>query len=628
MRPCQGPSHDNPSQIRGEFMRAVRILAQRPDRAVVALSELCEERKGEELMSAPSYSKPPTLPPQTPYTVGNQPLRPKLEERFSPPAQFFEPGQHSKILQPVATRSPPEHMAPKRGKWTSPPPPEAPPADHKLFENQLGMGLQLATSSTEAREKDSASETSSEVFTDEGSDVPDDDIHSVKSYTEGSSPIHTGPLRRPSWHTPHETIRVPNHSVLANSASPSSSSSARRFARTPDKVEHIPPASQADEHARRASSSCLPPHPTKHHSHSLPPNSPKHANPSPSPTLSLNTRFPFPAIDPANVYYQATPLATALRAVRHVQPSSLAYSRQLSSAPGCSSDSGSHSPVSVAGHFRQTQDRTFERNHSDMGNIKAPVPRDIFPVNLPPSLSGLNFRSGGEPRTFSFGSSDTPTPATFHKDQQRRHPHGGSSGSSHSRSNSIKGTTRVSSRGGSPQLSISIENASHQKRGNSVSPQKHTSNHSYRESADVHNPSTASIPLESGQLDANHVAREIEPSQSPHVAALADPSLAPLAASRAAASSGSSPARSPTGRQSTGVSRSRSPSPSSASPPLTAMAQTFRIEGEKRTMDMGSGEDEVGDEEYGPIRLKASDSVSTIKAERRVSSQSRNSNQR
>jgi hypothetical protein len=58
------------------------------------------------------------------------------------------------------------------------------------------------------------------------------------------------------------------------------------------------------------------------------------------------------------------------------------------------------------------------------------------------------------------------------------------------------------------------------------------------------------------------------------------------------------------------------------------MAQTFRIEGEKRTKDMGSGEDEVGDEEYGPIRLKASDSVSTIKAERRVSSQSRNSNQR
>ena len=35
-------------QIRGELMRASRILASRPDRAIVALSQLCEERKDEE----------------------------------------------------------------------------------------------------------------------------------------------------------------------------------------------------------------------------------------------------------------------------------------------------------------------------------------------------------------------------------------------------------------------------------------------------------------------------------------------------------------------------------------------------------------------------------------------------
>ncbi|KAF8172796.1 hypothetical protein K438DRAFT_174493 [Mycena galopus ATCC 62051] len=58
--------------IRGEFMRASRILANRPERAVVALAELCAERPDEDLVSPPSSSfnvlRPP---PQTPYSVGS-----------------------------------------------------------------------------------------------------------------------------------------------------------------------------------------------------------------------------------------------------------------------------------------------------------------------------------------------------------------------------------------------------------------------------------------------------------------------------------------------------------------------------------------------------------------------------
>ena len=82
-------------------------------------------------------------------------------------------------------------------KWTSPPPPEAPSADHTLFESQLGIGLQLATLSTEAREKEASynsSESNSEIFTDEGSDEPEDDIKSVRFYTEGLQEI---PQRTP-----------------------------------------------------------------------------------------------------------------------------------------------------------------------------------------------------------------------------------------------------------------------------------------------------------------------------------------------------------------------------------------------------------------------------------------------
>ncbi|PBK71849.1 PAP/OAS1 substrate-binding domain-containing protein [Armillaria solidipes] len=165
--------------IRGEFMRASRVLAARPERAILALAELCEERKDEDLVSAPA-PRLSNLPPQTPYSVGSQSMRPKGgSDRFSPPTQFSEPSGRS---PPVVIRSPPEHMAPKRGKWTSPPPPEAPSADHTLFENQLENGLSLATASTEAREREEAhNDSSSEVLTDEDrSDATEsDDVRSA-----------------------------------------------------------------------------------------------------------------------------------------------------------------------------------------------------------------------------------------------------------------------------------------------------------------------------------------------------------------------------------------------------------------------------------------------------------------
>ena len=622
-------------------MRAFRILAQRPERAVVALAELCEERRGEELVSAPSYhSKPPTLPPQTPYTVGNQTLRPKMEERFSPPTQFLEPGKPSVVLQPVAIRSLPEHMAPKRGKWTSPPPPEAPPADHKLFENQLGMVLQLATSSTEAREKDATSETNSEVFTDEGSDVPDDDIKSVQSYTEGSPPTHSGPVRRPSWHTLHEGVRPPitfNNTLLSHPSSPSTSTSRGRFSRPLDRVEPTPPVSahQTDEHVRRSSSGPLP-RQMKHQS--LPPNpsgsplvTPLPPSPvSTTPSPIINARFPFPSIDPANVYYQASPLTTALRAVRHVQASSLAYPRQPSSSPGCPSDSGSqhsHSSSPLTGHIHhspQTQAHAVlpvqmqspsscERNdnQTDTITIKAPVPRDIFPSGLPPPMGGLmNFRSGGgEPRMFSFGSPDTPTPATIHKNQQHQYHHKqqGFLSSSHSRSDSIKGCFQ---KRGSPLLATSTDTLSRLGRGNSISPQQEPVQPLEQQTfyQGINNSSTAAA-----SPPASSSSPKIESSQSYHTLKPAPiSSQAPVLSqsSRESASSGSSPTQSSTGGYSSGV--SRSPSPPSPSPPPTAMPQTF----EKQARNKAGGG--IGrKEECGPIGLRTSDSVSTIKAEER-----------
>ncbi|KAF9074645.1 hypothetical protein BDP27DRAFT_1416053 [Rhodocollybia butyracea] len=203
--------------IRGEFMRASRVLATRPERAILALADLCDERKEEDLVTAPPYVPVrQQFPPQTPYTVGSRPMRSKGTPAIpSPIIKLHEPGP-----QQVPIRPPPEHMAPKRSQWTSPPPPEAPSSDHTLFESQLGIGLELATAATEAREKQEASYISSssssssnnseilDEYDEARSDAAEsDDVTSIRSFTEGTGTTvahfgqaSAGPsFRRPSW---------------------------------------------------------------------------------------------------------------------------------------------------------------------------------------------------------------------------------------------------------------------------------------------------------------------------------------------------------------------------------------------------------------------------------------------
>lgn len=394
--------------IRGEFMRASRVLAARPERAIIALAELCEERKDEDLVSAPSYSSsrpPPNLPPQTPYTVGNQ-SRPKgatVAERFSPPAQFFQPGPRLAVQQ-VSQRPPPEHMAPKRGKWTSPPPPAAPSVDHTLFESQLGKGLEIATSSTEAREKRenaaayNSSESNSEVFTDEDrSDAAEsDDITSVRSYTEGFAG-NAAPMRRPSWYT-HDTMRPQgNGENLPVGSSSRSLVSNRPRPRSTDKAQASPPAplfrgpqdfipsSSHSEYARRSISG-LPrtlrnPNWTVHTPLAA-------ATPlPPSPESPMESHFN----DPSNVYYQTATTRSPRPTVLYPSP-------------------GSHS--SFLSHYQ-----------SHHPHRTGQVPHDIFPSNLPPALSSTNPRvsvgltSAGQSST----GPGTPTPTSCSPSHSHSH---------------------------------------------------------------------------------------------------------------------------------------------------------------------------------------------------------------
>lgn len=371
-------------------MRAARILQTRPERAIVALAELCEERKEEDLVVAPLY-RAPTLPPQTPYTVGSQTLRPKISERFSPPANFLEPGPtHASV--PVTLRPPPEHMAPKRSKWTSPPPPEASSADHTLFESELGKGLQIATSSTDAREKETMSNSSdnnSEIFTDEGSDPAEDDLKSVKSYTETTSSPNSL-VRRPSWHS-QESSRHTSGTTPEMSSKGSPLASRGRFSRSTDKAgspgltpsppvafrhppEFVPSAPRLDT-SRRSSSG------PSSRSLRAPPfssNTPIAAAIPlpPSPDVSFDPRFS----ESSTVFYQTANARSP---------------RPIALYPN-------HGPSSLMSHYQTISSYSGQQS-----------PPDIFPPNLPPSLSSLNPRATAAGLSHP-GGPETPTPTTYH----------------------------------------------------------------------------------------------------------------------------------------------------------------------------------------------------------------------
>lgn len=179
-------------QIRGEFMRASRILAMRP-RAILALSQLCEEKAGGASPAPPpppSLFVPPrlSLPPQGSFSAGASPMQSRggSSERHSPKPELFHPGRGA-----TAEHRMPEHMAPKRSQWTSPPPPEASPEHHAMFQDQLDQGIALATASTFAREcaASTASGDSLEILNDEESRseaAGSDDLQSTRSFNEGS----------------------------------------------------------------------------------------------------------------------------------------------------------------------------------------------------------------------------------------------------------------------------------------------------------------------------------------------------------------------------------------------------------------------------------------------------------
>ncbi|KAJ7631884.1 hypothetical protein DFH06DRAFT_1223154 [Mycena polygramma] len=453
--------------IRGEFMRASRILANRPERAVVALAELCAERPDEDLVSAPvsSYNVP-RPPPQTPYSVGSGSGRskaPSAPTLSAPSPITITPSPANMTLPAPPTTA---HMAPRRSKWTSPPPPGAPEDARALFESNLGHGLELATSSTDAREREqcaresegqseSASEGTSEVFTDTDASVSDagSDVVSVRSFTEGVAvreAEHTlgngSGWRRPSWHA-HNTIRAPtqHHQHLAvdaayygasgrlgagargrnqrdrertaAAASPptswtneSSASSSRRSSSGPPRVSWAPGITTT---LTAAALSPLPPSPESPHSHSSPGHHFSHFD---SPHTVFYQTSPSPRPSP-----HSSPRPNVYPASGS-SPSSYPVGASTSYSPGGSSPS------------RVPQYPQFLSNSNIIG---LGIPADMFPSNHPP-LSSASFSATPREHTPvpksnpspSSGGANPPSPSWTRIVSQHAHTHSRSSSTS------------------------------------------------------------------------------------------------------------------------------------------------------------------------------------------------------
>lgn len=480
-------------------MRASRILASRPERAIMALAELCEERKVEVLVSAPAYVAPrlSPLPPQTPYSVGSGLMQHKAPiplEGLSPSVAFS--GNTSRSVPPESFNGLlPGHMAPRRGKWTSPPPPEASPSDHTIYEEELDKGLELATSSVNARERESSynsSSSNSEVLTDEerSEAAESDEAHSVHSLNDAASPAPV-PNRRASWYTHDTPTRIPGmHDAPGEPLSRSNLNGRLKHNRPPDchdpssaivfrSSNDVTPFSKSDLAHRSISN--------VRGSKRISSGTPIAVNvplpPSPDSPLAANV-----VNEQSTVFYQTN----ATRSPR----------------PVLYPNSGPH-------HTFLSQ---YQAHHPN-------VPHDIFPSNLPSLASNLRGIVCPPETGRSSAGPETPTPTSFSH-----------SSNSHHYSNS---TMTITSPTPSPPMSSSVPKPAPAPNVQNSSPlsrsQAHTDNdfQTYYSHSLRHPPQNFSPHISDPHIESNHTL-------SPHTpCAFTDTNSSPVPSSTGYATSAS-----------------------------------------------------------------------------------------
>jgi len=469
-------------------MRASRILSTRPERAIVALAQLCEERKDEELLQ-PSPPRgafvPPRLsplPPQVPYTVDSSPMRPSRlpvadqpeESSPTPSDSQVSPTQHAASPSSLPLSKPPsqslsaaipirlpldqlEHMAPKRSKWTSPPPPEAPEEDRSAFENRFGQSLALATVASAAQERGQrstsygSSSNASETPTDDEvrSDLAEsDDVQSIRSFTEEGAldrrrekereddreptvTVERQQLRQMNAGSTHYVQDRPNPRWNKSASRPEGGLDAKMIARlrgrpslrmsqqseTTDRPPHghtqgrdsfIPPP-RIDSPRRSLSGPArisLPNRFTQLHIPNFIP-SPPYLSPA---DVSSSPQPP-PYVSNANVYYETTPVKERL--FRVLQP----YGVPMSAVPSSSSYQQRFdlpAPTYYDSSGSQNGSPSLSPRHlSPSTRLPSSSPRQTSPRHLPPSLRRNSKLAESSPSSHYNANLLSPTTATY-----------------------------------------------------------------------------------------------------------------------------------------------------------------------------------------------------------------------
>ena len=168
-------------------MRASRVFSARPERAVVALAQLCEERKDDEIVQPDGLNQtspfiPPRMSPipaQTQYTGGSSPIRLNVDAAPHVP-QFAHNLAHQQQAVPQRLPTLPEHVTATHPEWTNP---------------------------VHGVSNDALSDTSDIITDDEMMEAFLDSVDDVRSYTDESPELTRA--SSPASSQPPTTIPIP-----------------------------------------------------------------------------------------------------------------------------------------------------------------------------------------------------------------------------------------------------------------------------------------------------------------------------------------------------------------------------------------------------------------------------------
>ena len=180
-------------QIRGEFMRASRVFSARPERAIMALAQLCEERKDDEIPQPDGSNQtspfiPPRMSPvpaQIPYIVGSGLVGLNVDAAPHIP-QLVRNLAHQQQTVPQRLPTLPEHATPNHPDWNdSAEPPNMIPS---TYEDDIDRTC--LPGAVHCVSNDASSDTSDIITDDEMMETFLDSVDDVRSYM-GESPEFT-----------------------------------------------------------------------------------------------------------------------------------------------------------------------------------------------------------------------------------------------------------------------------------------------------------------------------------------------------------------------------------------------------------------------------------------------------